>query len=502
MAGALSGNTRMAVQSPLYHHELRAGGVMPTGRSSALSPRFGEIAPRVSPNVENAIFETYTPRPVRVLQKFTYWLNRMLVLNPWFPFRVWKSVKVKTPDPESLENLKSAGKNNAGVLLVTPHPENMDGYVLAEIHRQANQYPACIPVSSEIFMKFSNYVSPTFMFLLKPLFSILGLMPVNRGGKNDKVKKCGIESLAQGKWMSAMAEGACNINGPRTFPMQKGSIEMALQAAIQSNFERPVNLVRSAHVWHYTEPEKAEKAMRKALKTLERSVKRKSGIQSEKSGDLQTEIFQVGSDLLDYKLYAHGIRPPEHWDAMDFYEKATYLHDQSLLKLERKYHMDATVAGHRLEHNRVMAVRSEAWKRLTDLPEKTRRQHRNEFVDDLRRTSELSYLATFTPKDLQDFGKNGTMDPEMLAIYVRRLWCLMGFQSEMFGGSRNKVFGSRAVSVKILPPLDMRPYARLYQEKSTQAEKDAYAIHLTQTLLQMPIQQEIKTLRDQEMVWR
>lgn len=442
---------------------------------------------------EKAVLETYIPKPVKPFQWFMFSLNRLFILNPWLSWLGFRTNEFKFADDASKKVLTQKIPKNAGVILVGAHPDRKDGHILAEIHRQAGQYPASTLISSEMIRKFGNYIHPCVINLIKPIFSMLGLIPLNRGERNPEVKNYTIQSIAKGKWNSMFPEGDVRI-GPRVFTMQKGAVDMAIQAAIQSNFQRPILLVPFAHSWTYKYPEKAEKELFKCLKTLELETK-KGSLDSNPSGTVSERIFRVGHQILDLKLQNYGlhygIQKPADWNLKGFFQKAEYLQQETTALLEKKYNLPTDSS--RLAHNRLMKIRSEAWKVLNKSSNTERFRNRKSF-DDLKCTQELLYLSAFSQDDLKQYGNGKALDPEMLACYVLRFGSLMGLKQESFG--------DRVATVKVMDPIDIREKARVYQQLNTPQAKDEYAIQLTQELLQAPIQEEVNRIRKQAVRWK
>jgi hypothetical protein len=419
-------------------------------------------------------------------------LNRWVILNPWLSWLGIQPNSFQFADTNSRQILANIPKD-AGVMLVGAHPDRKDGHILAEIHRQAGQYPASTLISSEMVQKYGNYIHPCMIYLIKPIFSMLGLIPLNRGARNPQVKEYTTQSIADGKWNSMFPEGDVRI-GPRVFPMQKGAVEMAMQAAIKSNFERPILLVPFAHAWSYRYPKKVESKLFKAISKLESKVlKERKGtlVDTCPSGRMSDRIMRVGNQIMDLKLKKYNLPKPSQWEQMDFYQRAQYLLQEGTTQLEQKYGIITQAS--RLEHNRLMKIRSAAREKLNSLPPEAQRESLEAF-DDLECAQGLTYLSAFSPDDLKQYGDGQSLDPEMLACYVLRLSSLMGIKREQLG--------ERVATVKVMAPIDMRDKARHYQSLPTQEAKDAYVIQLTKNLLQDPIQQEVNQVRSQTMCWK
>jgi hypothetical protein len=284
--------------------------------------------------------------------------------------------------------------------------------------------------------------------------------------------------------------------GPRVSTMQKGAVDMAIQAAIQSKYKKPIMLVPFAHTWTYRNPAQAEKNLMKCLETLEETLmKKKPGTLQDTypGGELQDRIFRVGSQVIDYKMEQYGLHKPKDWHTKDFFQKAAYLRTEGLALLEKKYFPDLPLNTNRVEHNRLMKIRSAAWEKLASLPESSRKKSCKWF-DDIQCTQELSYLSLFNPKDIQDYGNGKTMDKEALASYLVQLSALMKLSS--------RPLGERTATVKVLPPIDIRDLAKEYEKLGSQAERDQYTIGLTKELFERPIQAEVNALRQKSVRWK
>jgi Acyltransferase len=438
------------------------------------------------------VLQTYIPKPIPLVQRIAYKLNQLIFLNPKLDFLPWHYGTVHFADDWKLRRLQSLARQKTGVILAGAHPDMGDGHLLAEIHRQAGQFPAFIPINSEALSKLGHFTPPELLFLLKPILSALGLAPIKRGERSDMLKNHGQDILNQGQWLSLFPEAHIHL-GPRVFPMRKGAVEMALKAAIASQFEKPILLQPFAHVWQYHSQKEMQYNMTKIINNLSGKLFPQDLFPmtyTDNWTDLNTHVFKLGNKLLEHTRQVHDIARPDNWEHMDFWMKANYLQKQSLYKLEARYGLphDET----RIMSVRVIKIRMKIWHHLASLPQHTLKIQRPILNHDLRCTSELHFLHAFNKMDLHDYGNGEQLDPEMLGIYVRRFCALTDWKwywKNRFG------FGKQTATVQLLDPIDMRSYARHYDSLATQAEKDRYAAELTETCLQKPIQEAANRLR-------
>lgn len=372
--------------------------------------------------------------------------------------------------------------------------------MLAEIHRHSNRFPQWIPVSSETLSQYAAILPASLLFILKCIFSALGLAPINRGNRSRGLKEHGAQALNRGQCLSIFPEGEINL-GPRVFPMQKGAVEMALKAVsrqlgLPPELRRPILLQRFAHVWLYDDFQQSAHAMRKTVAQLERQLmggKTKRSLSNDVINvrELHTRLFILGTRLMERVRNAHALTPPVDWTHMDFWQRARWLQVTGLSALETKYGLnnDASRTGRdRLIHNRLMKIRTKIWERRAKNSEQTSSASRNVWTHDLKRADDLSILNTFMKDDLTTYGNGKRLDNDMLAVYLRRLCRLAGWRSE-------PSLGRRRVVVRLLKPIDMHQYANEYIRLATELEKEQFAIKLTKDLLEIPIQKAINQLR-------
>jgi hypothetical protein len=500
------GRTAFSAVSPLppqFRGTFRASGSTAADPAQAASPVASTtINPQLEQRMARYFFHRYTPKPKRFFQKAVFELNRFIFFSRWFSWAPWHRGTFRFADADSLKRLRAL-PGNAGVILAGAHPDMSDAHMLAEIHRQADRFPALIPFSNETWSGYVQYIPASLLFLLKPIFSALGLAPVDRGNRNQHLKEHGLRMLGEGRWLSIFPEGGVHL-GPRVFPMQKGAVEMALkaaalQAAQPPETSRPILLQPFAHVWVYEDSRQTGQAMRKTVAQLERQLaaenveKSFSGGFVNESSDLHTRIFELGIRLLERTRKAHALTPPDGWERMNFWEQAQWLRETGLSVLEKRYGLSngPDRPGHRpLTHNRLMKVRTKIWEQRAGLSGQVVPMHQSAWTRDLKRADDLSVLNAFVKDDLRLYGDGKRLDMDMLAVCLRRLCGLAGWKAE-------PALGRRRVVVQPLKPVDMRQYADQAARLTISAEKEGFAIKLTKELLEIPIQKAIGRLRQE-----
>jgi 1-acyl-sn-glycerol-3-phosphate acyltransferase len=394
------------------------------------------------------------PRPVPWLQAILLRLNRLAAL-PW----VSRVEVVLAPDDRAR---LVAIPQEAGLVMVAPHPDTIDGSVMLHLFDLAGRVPAGFLIASDTLQQKPR--------LVKRLFRYLGAIPVVRGRSNAEAIGYLAERIAAGGWGQLFPEGAIYYSR-QVMPMEYGAYRIAVDAALRVQARargrdsdgrawRPILLAPAAHVYFHTDPREMARNMERALRGIEA---RPEVFGRPQPGPLVDRLKAVAERILAAKAARHGVRLGDGPES-DIFARGERLQRALLDQLEAKYEGGVQEGYAR---RRAMKVRMSIYERLKDpgLPATVKAA----LKEDIQRTLDVVALAPFDREYLSRFN-----DLEAWGEFLRRFRDAVGLPS--------RHFGRRRAVVRMLPPQDVHPIATRYAAIPTEDGRRAYLFELTEAL--------------------
>jgi 1-acyl-sn-glycerol-3-phosphate acyltransferase len=394
------------------------------------------------------------PRPVPWLQAVLLRLNRLAAL-PW----VSRVDVVLAPDDRA--RLLAIPKE-AGLVMVAPHPDPIDGSVMLHLFDLVGRVPAGFLMASDALQQKPR--------LVKRLLRRLGAIPVVRGRSNAEAIGYLAERIAAGGWGQLFPEGAIYYSR-QVMPMEYGAYKIAVDAALRAQAaagsrgsdarpRRPILLAPAAHVYFHTDQRQLARNMERALRAVEA---RPEVFGRPQSGPLVDRLTAVAQRLLEAKAERHGVRLADGPN-VDIFARGEQLQQTLLRQLETKYEGGVQDGYAR---RRAMKVRMSIYEQLKD-PGLADREKAG-LKDDIQRTLDVVALVPFNREYLTRFS-----DLEAWGEFLRRFRDALGLSS--------RHFGRRRAVVRMLPPQDVHPIATRYAAIPGEEGRRAYLFDLTETL--------------------
>jgi 1-acyl-sn-glycerol-3-phosphate acyltransferase len=396
------------------------------------------------------------PRPVPWLQTILLRLNRLATL-PWV-----SRVDVALA-PDDRARLQAIPKE-AGLVMVAPHPDPIDGSVMLHLFDLVGRVPAGFLIASDALQQKPR--------LVKRLLRRLGAIPVVRGRSNAEAIGYLAERIAAGGWGQLFPEGAIYYSR-QVMPMEYGAYKIAVEAALRAQAangspapdrrpRRPILLAPAAHVYFHTDLRQMARNMERALRAVEA---RPDVFGRPQPGALVDRLTAVAQRLLEAKARRHGVRLAEGPD-VDIFARGEHLQRALLEQLEAKYEGGVQDGYAR---RRAMKVRMSLYERLK-APGLSDGEKAG-LKDDIQRTLDVVALVPFNREYLTRFN-----DMEAWGEFLRRFRDAVGLSA--------RHFGRRRAVVRMLPLQDAHPIASRYAAIPSEEGRRAYLFDLTEALRQ------------------
>jgi 1-acyl-sn-glycerol-3-phosphate acyltransferase len=393
------------------------------------------------------------PRPVRWLQAVLLRLNRLAAL-PWV-----SQVEVVLPSADRAR--LAAIPREAGLVMVAPHPDPIDGSVMLHLIDLAGRVPAGFLMASDALQRKPR--------LVKRLLRYLGAIPVVRGRSNAEAIGYLAQRIAAGGWGQLFPEGAIYYSR-QVMPMEYGAYKIAVDAALRVQASargrdpdgrswRPILLAPCAHVYFHTDARQMARNMERALRGVEA---RPEIFGRPQAGPLVDRLKAAAHRILEVKAERHGV--PLDGSDVDIFARGEHLQRILLHQLEAKYEGGVQDGYAR---RRAMKVRMSIYERLKAAA--LSEAEKAALKEDIQRTLDVVALVPFNREYLTRFN-----DLEAWGEFLRRFRDALGLSA--------RHFGRRRAVVRLLPPQDVHPIATRYAAIPTEEGRRAYLFDLTEAL--------------------
>ncbi|MBY0402541.1 MAG: 1-acyl-sn-glycerol-3-phosphate acyltransferase, partial [Cyanobacteria bacterium] len=380
----------------------------------------------------NQLLKFRPPKPIRMVQRLMFFFNDNVLM---------KGLSLKI-SPADVAKLRAIPKDQ-GNILVGPHPDVNDGFILVALYRKAKRFPAGMLLGSEEMAKRK---------WAYPLFKWSGCIPVNRGKPNPEVVDYLTSVISKGSWGGLFPEGSVNWSR-NVKAMEHGAVKIAIQAALKAEEAgegcRPISITPFAHVYFHQDQKGLPAKIDKRLAILEGSSEFWGATQK---GLLSDRVMNVAEKALESIAQEHDIVFDPSYNRINpgvasldrVLIKGAQLRRTLIETLELKYW--GAVHGEEEDRRRGNKVKMAILQKISEKPApEIEAQLRKE----LRQIIQATQLVPFTPKS-----NNRLDDMETLAQFVRVV--------ENVLGKASPPFGKREVEVKVLEPIDIRPIAKKY----------------------------------------